>query len=519
MKPGFCIHLLVWDEPDRPHRGATTVALFGKKNNNSSGDDSNDGTPPPESFSPKKAKTFFDRAVTVHQSGSYEYAMQMWLNGLRWDPNSLEGLNGYLKSSEVFSVENPKKGVSKETKSAVSTKGDVGKFINALLDFGLKRMDTGNAIKVTVAVAKLNLTEATTKLGEHALKLALNDPKPKKDMFVKLLDAFESVKAFKLAAVAGENACRVDPADADLQHRVRNMLAQSTMTSGGYDSDEKGGFRKNIRDADKQLKLEQEDSVAKTESTKDAIVERTKQEFEERPDDLPSLEKYAKALISRGKGPDELKAMTLLNQAFKSTGSFRYRKQAGDIQLLRARRALDKIESAAKKSPDDAEAQEKLQKATQQYQKLHIDELKLQVENYPTDLSLKYQLGVNLYERGEYNDAIEQFQLAQGDPKIRRHVLNLMGKSFRALGGWEDAAITTYEQALDGMTDENSELGLDIRYGLMDALAAKAKKDNDPEAAEKADKIAAGIAIQQFNYRDVRDRREEIKGLITELKS
>ncbi len=495
------------------------MALFGKKNNNSNGDDNGEGTPPPESFSPKKAKAFFDRARTVHDSENYEYAMQMWLSGLRWDPASMDGLKGFLHSAEVFSVSNPKKGVSKETKSAIATKGDVGKFINALLDFGLKRMDTGIAIKVTTAASKLNLVEAATMLGEHALKLALNDPKPKKDMFVKLLEAFAEAGSFKLAAVAGENACRMDPGDADLQHQVRNMLAQSTMTSGGYDDEQKGGFRKNIRDADKQLQLEQEDSVAQTGATKDALVARSQAEYEARPDDIPTIEKYAKALLARGKGADELKALTLYNQAYKQSGSFRYRKQAGEIQISRARRTLEKLNATARNNPEDAEAQEKLKKANAQFNKLQTDELKLQVENYPTDLGLKYRLGRIMFDRGEYNEAIEQFQLAQNDPKIRRDVLNLMGKSFRALGGWEDAAITTYEQALDGMTDENSELGMDIRYGLMDALHAKAKRENDIECAERADKIAAGIAIQSFSYRDVRDRREEIKSLLAELKA
>ncbi len=494
------------------------MALFGKKNNNSNDDSGDNAAPGPEDFSPKKAKAFFDRARTVHESENYEYAMQMWLNGLRWDPNSMEGLNGYLKSSEVFAVENPKKGVSRETKNAVATKGDLNKYISALLDFGLKRMDTGNAIRVTAAAAKINLQGPTKLLGEHALKLAINDPKPKKDMFVKLLDAFEDARAFQLAAVAGDNACRMDPADAELQARVRNMLAQSTMSTGGYDDAERGGFRKNIRDADKQLQLEQEDAIAQSGSTKDAVVNRTQAEYEARPDDLPTAEKYAKALLARGKGSDELKAMTLLNKLYKDTGSFRYRKQAGDIQVMRARRALDRIAQAAQERPDDAEAQIKLEKAGAQYDKLQADELKLQVEHYPTDLSIKYKLGKLLFERGEYNDAIEQFQLAQGDPKIRRDVLNLMGKSFRALGGWEDAAITTYEQALDGITDENSELGMDIRYGLMDALQAKADRDRDLATAERADKLAAGLAIQQFNYRDVRDRREEIKTLIGEIK-
>jgi len=53
----------------------------------------------------------------------------------------------------------------------------------------------------------------------------------------------------------------------------------------------------------------------------------------------------------------------------------------------------------------------------------------------------------------------------------------------------------------------------------MDALAAKAEKDNDEQAAMRADKIAAGIAIQQFSYRDVRERREQIKALLAEIKA
>jgi hypothetical protein len=494
------------------------VALFGKKNNDNDENNGENSAPVPESFSPKKAKTFFDRAVTVHESGSYEYAMQMWLNGLRWDPTSMTGLNGYLKSSEVFAVENPKKGVSKSTKNAIASKGDVGKFITSLLDFGLKRMDSSTAIRVTQAASKINLTEAVLMLGEHALKLVQNDPKAKKDMYVKLLDAFEEARAFKLAAIAGESACRLDQADAELQARVRNMLAQSTMTSGGYDSDEKGGFRKNIRDADKQLELEQEDSLAKTESTKDALITKAEADYAARPDDIPTLEKYAKALLERGKSSDELKALALYSKAFKESNAFRFRKSAGEIQVSRAGRTLKKYENQAKSDPSNEEFQVKFAKATKQFEKLQLDELKLQVENYPTDLGLKYKLGKILFSKGEYQDSIEQFQIAQNDPKLRREVLTLMAQAFRKLDGWEDAAITTFEQAFAGISDESSDLGMEIRYGLMDSLQAKAVKDRDIESAQRADKLAAGIAIQQFNYRDVRDRREQIKALMTEIK-
>ena len=408
--------------------------------------------------------------------------------------------------------------MSKETKSVIQTKGDVGKFISALLDFGLKKLDTNTAIRVTEAAAKLALNEQTQLLGEHALKLAQNDPKQKKDMFVKLLDAFEAAEAFKLAAIAGETACQMDRSDGELQVRVRNMLAKSTMSSGGYDNDEEGGFKKNIRDADKQLELEQADSASKTESTKDQIIARTAAEYDKRPDDIATLQKYAAALVERGKNADELKAMSLYSKAYKATNQPRYRMLAGEIQLRKGRRMLDKLEKMHKAEPENAEVVEKLETTRKNYKKLQKSELKFQVENYPTDLALKYKLGKIHFEDGNYKDAIEQFQIAQSDPKLKREVLNLMGQSFVKLGGWEDAAIQTFQQALDELHDQNSDLGMELRYGLMDALQIKAGKDRDLEAAEKADKLAAGIAIQSFSYRDVSDRREQIKQLINELK-
>ena len=493
------------------------MAMFGKKKNVE--EESVVSNPvADETFSPKKAEAFFKHARTVHDSENYEYAMQLWLNGIRRDPGNMEALNAYLRSAEVFSVENPKKGVSKATKSGIAVKGDIGKYINALLDFGLKRMDIGTAIKATQAAGKLQLSGPTQLIGEHALTLVQKDPKAKKDMFVKLLDAFESGNVFDLAAIAGEMACRLDQTDGALQVRVRNMLAAGTITGGGYDNDEEGGFRKNIRDANKQIELEQHDSIAKTSSTKDQIIERTAEDFESRPDDLAVITAYAKALLERGKNADELKAMSLYGKAYKASGQYRFRQLAGEVQMRRADRMISKLTKQVEANPADAELAAKLADGNEKYLKLQMSELSLQVENYPTDLRLKYRLGKIFYQTGKFNEAIEQFQLAQNEPKLKREVLGLMGNSFMKLGGWEDAAIQTFRQALDGKMKDDTVIGMDLRYSLMNALTHKAEKDSDLEAATEADKIAASMAIQQFSYRDVRDRREIIKALITKLK-
>ena len=165
--------------------------MFGKKKNVAE-EPASSNPVADETFSPKKAEAFFKHARTVHDSENYEYAMQLWLNGIRRDPGNMDALKAYLRSAEVYSIQSPKKGVSKETKSGVAVKGDIGKYINALLDFGLKQRDIGTAIKATQAAGKLQLMEPTKFIGEHALTMTQKDPKAKKDMFVKLLDAFEA---------------------------------------------------------------------------------------------------------------------------------------------------------------------------------------------------------------------------------------------------------------------------------------------------------------------------------------
>ncbi len=488
------------------------MAIFGKKT--AAAGSEGDG---PSAFDPRKAKAFWDRAGVVHESGNYEYAMQLWLNGLAWDPTDFEAVRGFLRAADAFLQENPKGRLDKGTRSGLIAKGDVRKFVDALLDFGVRKMDAGAALRVTEAAAKIGVKQAGTLLGQHALALAQQDGKPKKDTFIKLLDAFEALEAFDLAAQAGEIAQRLDPSDGELQNRVRNMLARNTMSQGGFDeTGQEGGFRRNIRDAEKQLRLEQEDSVAKTGSVKDQIVARVEAEYNERPDDLPTLTKYVKALLDRGKPADELKAMAILGKAYKETGQFRFRKMSGEIQIKRAVRTVEKLRATAAESP---EAAEKLSAAEAALSRMRLEELRLQVENYPTDLPLKFELGKVLAEMGEYDAAIEQFQMAQDDAKIRRHVQLEMGRSFLALGGWDDAAIGTFRAGLEGMPDETTPLGMELRYGLLCALQAKATNERSGEAADEADRIAAGIAMQKFNFRDVRERREQIKLLLAELKA
>ena len=494
------------------------MALFGKKK----GDDAGDGGEgsPNGGFSPEKARVFFDRAKTTHDTLNYPYAAQLWLNGLAQDPSSIEGFQGFFTSIQAYAEETGKKANSKEIAKGLSGQGQILKYQQALLNWGLKPTSGSATLKAAEASAGLGLTEVTTILGQRAMQFARQEEKPKKDIWVKLLDIFDQADAFDLAVEAGQTAMNLDPSDGNLAARVKEMLAAAAIKRGKFEETkgQQGGFRQSIRDADKQTQLEAEDAIVKTEDVKDRLVEAKKKDYEERPEDQPTIEAYGRALLDRGKPIDETHALILFQKAYKATGQFRFRQRQGEVQLRIQRRKIRMLKAQIEKKPDDETLTAKLAEEEAAMLEKQIEELRLQVENYPTNMGAKFDLGKMLHAKGEHQEAIGLFQKAEEDPQHRKAVLRFKAEAFNAIG-WTDEAIDTYRAALDGVQDEGSEIAMELRYGLLVALQDKSDKDRDLSAAEEADRIASQIAMKRFDYRDIVERRQGIKDLIKELRA
>lgn len=496
------------------------MAIFGWKKGGDEGAENpsgpgDGGTP---AYQPEKAKRFFEHARTMHNASNYEYALQLWLNGLRLDPGNMPALEGFFGSCAAFlNDEAGKKGVGKDTLKAFSGKGDVERLLLSLLEWGTKPLEVPSAVRAAELAAKLGLTETTYWLGERAIKLAQMDKKPRKDLFIKLLEAFKAIGAFDLAVQAGEAARKLDPSDGPLAAAIRNMAAQATMTRGGYDqTGQAGGFRANVRDAEKQKLLEDQDRIVKTAESTERVLAAAKEDYERRPQDQGAIDKYARELVSRGRPEDEEKALAVLAKAFEETHQIRWRLNAGEIRLKQARRKVVALRQAAEASPADAEAATAAREAALGYVRQEVEHLKLRAEAYPTDLSVKFELGRRHFQLEEYETAINFFQDAQAEPKNKVASLNMLGQSFLKIG-YVDEAMVTFRQALD-TKDVLPEQQMELRYFLMTSLQAKAENDKELAAAEEAEKLASAISIQQFNYRDVRVRREAIKKLIAAIK-
>jgi len=496
------------------------LAIFGKKKAAESDDAAAPkGKAARSGFAPDpaKAERWFKHAEVSHQSTNYEYAMTCWLKGLGCDPANRDALESFYKSAQAFSASRQKAGPSKDQIRAVEGKGPVNKYLLALLQWGGKPLDTGAALKAVDAAGGLHLRESAAYLAEFALRAARSEAKPRKDAFIKLLDLCEKNELWDLATKAGEDALSFDRTDGQLADRVKQVSAKAAMTSGGYEETGEGGFRKNIKDAEAQERLRQQSAKVTTEEGAEQAIAEARADYESRPDDRNSIYKFVRALLARGREEDERLARDVLLKGYETLKEERLREQASDIELRWGKRRIAKLKSALEATPGDEDLKRKLEEARGAQLKREIDEFRARTKAYPTEASYKYELGRRLFFAGDYEGAITHLQEAQNDAKRRVQVLSLLGQSFQKLG-WHSEAAGMLKQAAEAHHSADDDLALDLRYGLMLALEAKARDQGDVEAAEEATQLASAIAMKQISYRDVRARRDELQKLVKELR-
>lgn len=495
------------------------MALFKKKETETAGD-----TPPASKDwqpDPRKARKFFEHARTTHDSTNYEYAMQLWLGGLKFDPSNMDALDGFFKSATRFTNES-KKGPSSSVTKALQDKAPTTKYALALLDHATKPLDSAKAIKAFETAVKMDLPEPAYELGERAMAVVSRDKKTRKDTWVKLMELFEDLGVYDKATKCGELAIELDPADGPLATRVRNMSAEATMSSGGFSETNKvGGFAKNVRDLKAQQQFDAEDRIAKDSSTQERLIESAKEDYEKRPNDIAAAEQYIRRLLDRGNESDEKTAFKVAQDALAATGKTSFKVTAGDIRLRVFRRTVSKYKDAADAAPNDQDKARTLLQAKTKLAQEELKEFAWRVEEFPSDNSYKLELARRMVALGPlkneyFEQAIPLLQKAKVEVKLRPRSLRLLADAFSAIG-YLGEAIDSMREALSIHPDKTDQQGLDMQYGLMLLLKRHAEESRDPSPAREADTIASKIMQHDFGYRDVKQQRDDIKGLLQTL--
>jgi len=158
------------------------------------------------------------------------------------------------------------------------------------------------------------------------------------------------------------------------------------------------------------------------------------------------------------------------------------------------------LEAQLKEDPSNEELAAQLLAFKQERSKESVVEAQKRVDQNPTDPQLRFDLGLALYNSGEYNDCIPHLQQAKRNPHIRTRVLLTLGRAFDAKGMF-DISISQLEEALEDLSAmDGTKKEVLYEIGLIHT------KVDDKENALSSFKQIYEV---DYGYRDVAQRVEQ----------
>ncbi len=449
-----------------------------------------------------KARAFFEKARNIAESNNFDYAIEMYLDGLRHAPDALE--EGHLPLCEL-GLQRQGKGGKKpsvmEKMKRMRGKTPLEQLLNAEYLFAKDPEHLPYAEAMLRAAVAGGYKRTADWIANLIFQTNNAAAKPSAQTYILLKDSYAALGKFDKALAACQRACRLKPGDGDLADEFKNLSAELTMARGKYDTE--GDFRKSIKDRETQERLQAQQSVVQTEDYRAAAVERARRDFAEDPNLSRNIFNLAQALSALRTDEAENEAVELLENAYKSKSDFSFKQRAGQIKMKQLQRHIRHARAAAEAHRDDEHARSKLAELSAELKKFELEHYLVCVQNYPTDLQVKYEYAVRLLQDKRYDEAIPLLQEAQKDPRRTISAMNKIGLCF-FFKGWLADAIDIFAQAIDAYEIKDDDVAKELRYNL-------GRAHEEQGDAEKALEIYRKLAQVDFGYKDVSQRVDRLR--------
>ena len=431
---------------------------------------------------PRDVRQLFTKATDTPQREGYDYAITMFCQVLEKEP-------GFFEARKALRIAQAKKGAGANTgffKKMMSGAGSSPQLAKAKMALN-KNPGEAMAIAEQVLNGDPNNSFAHRIIVDAAQALELpqtavlsletlvhNSPKDK-SLVVEFANtvAVSGVSA-SIAEKYLDDLVRSMPYDPDLVQAQKNLSAHKTMDEGGYGAleDGKGSYRDILKNKDEAVILEQEKRVQKSEDTTERLINEYESRLPNEPENLKLIRSLAELYTQKNRFIPALE----LYQRIKNS------EMGSDATLDRAiadtsvRKFDFQIAQINPFAPDLAEQTARIQAEKAAFQ---LAECQSRVEKYPTDLAIRYELGVLYFTLGKIGEAIAEFQKAQSNPHKRLGAMNYLAQCF-AKRKMFDLAARTLQNAIKekpGFDDEKK----DLIYNLGCVFEGMGKKEDAVE--------------------------------------
>ena len=425
-----------------------------------------------EANMPKRARELFDKGLVATEHGNLPYAMDMFMAVLDIEPHFLRARK-FLRASALKQFNEAGGG---QVTRVMATIGAAPQLIKGWL--ALRAGKSQEALRLGEELLRkdpLNPTfirflcktaEAAEMPEVAALTLAMVREYFQQDaeflawlgkLYMQMDQPQEAKECF-------EAVINLKPHDTEAMQALKNAMARETMAKGGWDDAAKGdgGYRSVIKDVKEASLLEKEAMAVKDSKSAELLIH----DLEERVKHEPENVNYRRALANL------YMQATRFDDAKHTIDEAKRLGNASDPQLdqMLATVQLKQFDFEIAQCRENGDlAGVKTKESTKK--EFVFKNTEARIERYPNDLPLRYDYGVLLFERDMLNESIQQFQMAQRNPRNRVRSLYYMARCFKQKQQF-DMAREQLEKAAAELT-EMDDLKKDIFYQLGETLEAQ----------------------------------------------
>lgn len=460
--------------------------------------------PPPSPEQRRVAVGQFERAQQVTAKGDFDYGIQLLLTCCKLDPANLT-YRKYLRQVEKSKYKNNMHGsrLALLTNSAAKAKLQAAKHSRdylKVLELGediLTRnpWDTGAQSNMAEAADALGLLDVGVWLLEQARQ---KDPK---DVNVNrsLARLYEKRGNFKQAIQLWELVRQLMPTDLEAQHKAKDLAACDTIARGQYEQAvgiEPAGKPKSNPDLTSTREYIAKTSPPPGRGPADRLsreVEPLRAKIQADPTNVtPHL--HLAGAYRRADQHDQARAV--LQEALAATGNhFDVAVELADLEIETFRRNLAITDEKLKREPGNEEMQQLRRDLSKEIDSRELELYRKKADRYPSEKSLRFELGVRLLRVGQLDESIREFQALRTDARYQWRVLMYLGYCFKNRNNWR-LAQRNFEDALKAMPEAEAE----PRKQVLLQLAVGAAGAGDLAAAVD---VGHELANLDFGYGDI----------------
>ncbi len=450
---------------------------------------------------PPQLQEQFNKAKQAFDRNNLDYAVTLLENVLKNVPSCYEARE-ILRATQVKRHAG-KKGFLKKMLGTASSSSFLAKARIALRTHPQETLalcesilsDNPDSIAAHKILAQAAMASGFAKTAVLSLEMAHRSLPADKEIALKLSEALIAAGNISRAEDILKELATANRRDPEILQALKDTTAKRSLSEGGYEKLAGGdsSFRDILKDQNEAARLEEQDKSVKTNDALRQLAADCREKLAQNPGDLTLLRRLAELHRQAG----ELQQATPLFEQLAAS------EQGADPEIHR-------ILAELKLAQFDAEAA-RLDPAAPNYEAEYRDILSRKeacnfenclalAERFPTDLTLRLELGQHYLKQGKTTEAIKEFQRAQGNAHLRTRAQRLLAECFSHRGMLDLA-----ERTLKSAVQDKAELDDEKKELLYDLGAVLEKSGKSAEAIEQFKRIYE----TDIAFKDVADKVDQ----------